>query len=254
MTETRDRRLLTTAVNCFDILAELQAHDGATASELSEELDITKSTLYDYLTTLRTLEYVVQDGEKYDVGLKCLDHGTYALEKIPLVKNSEVPLRNLATSTDQVAWLHKEEHGRLVYLLSAEGENAVKTRGRVGRRTYLHCMSAGKAILAYLPEEEVDEIIDRHGLPRLTENTITDRDALFAELEAIRERGYAFNLGESMTNARAVAAPILLDDEPVGGTSVVGSANRLQGEEFREDIPNAVLGAANDIELNLRYR
>lgn len=254
MTGSRNERLLTTAVNCFDILETLQARDGATASELSVALDISKSTLYGYLTTLHELEYVVKTDEEYDVSLKCLDHGTYAREKIPLIEHARSPLEHLATSTNQVAWLYVEEHGHLVYLLSAEGENAVRTRGRVGMRTHLHCTAAGKAILSHLPEARVREIIDRHGLPRLTDQTITEVDALFAALESVRERGYAFNVGESMENARAVAAPILVDDEPVGAVNVVGSASRLRGRGFREGMAEAVLGTANDIELNLRYR
>lgn len=252
MSRRNDDRLLTTVVNVFEILGALQEHNGATVSELAASFEMSRSTLYDYLGTLYELEYVVKDGDEYDVGLKCLDHGMYAREKVELLEHASGPLQQLAIETGQVAWLYVEEHGRLVYLDSAEGERAVRTRGRVGMRSYLHCTAAGKAMLAHLPEEAVRDRLPE--LPKLTAETITDVDALLAECEAIRDRGYAFNVGESMPDARAVAAPILIDDEPLGAVTVVGAANRLRGTRFREDIPEVVLAAANDIELNFRYR
>lgn len=247
-------RFLTTVINAFQILEAIQKRDGATATELVDSFDISKSTLYDYLATLYSLEYIVKAGEEYQISLKSLDHGIYARNSIPLVEHAQSPLEQLAADTNQVAWLYVEEHGHVVYLSVAEGENAIRTRGRIGLRTYMHCTAAGKAILAHFPTERVRDVIDRHGLPRLTQKTITDSETLFRELEEIRERGYAFNIGESMEGARAVAAPIMVDDKPIGAVNVVGAGNRLKGSRFRTTIPEQVLGAANDIELNFRYR
>lgn len=254
MTDAAGDRLLTTVVNSFDILEALKDGDGATVAELAASLDISRSTLYDYLTTLYELEYVVKDGEEYDVSLKALDLGSYAREQVPLLAHARGPVAQLASSTDQVAWLFVEEHGRIVYLYSAEGANAIRTRGRVGRRAFMHATAAGKAILAHLSADRVEAIVERHGLPRLTDETITATGTLREELETVRDRGYATNVGESMAKARAVAAPIMSEGTPVGAINVVGAENRLVGRVFEEELPEAVLGAANDIELNLRYR
>lgn len=254
MPELQHKRFLTTVVNAFQILEVIKNRDGATATELAGSFDISKSTLYDYLATLYALEYIVKDGDVYQISLKSLDHGTYARDNVPLVEHAQSPLEQLATDTNQVAWLYIEEHGHVVYLSVAEGENAVRTRGRIGMRTYMHCTAAGKAILAHFPTGQVREVIDRHGLPRLTQETITDSETLFRELDEIRERGYSFNVGESMEGARAVAAPILIDESPVGAVNVVGASNRLKGSRFDTTLPEQVLSAANDIELNVRYQ
>jgi DNA-binding IclR family transcriptional regulator len=104
-----------------------------------------------------------------------------------------------------------------------------------------------------LPESRVDDIVSEVGLPQVTSNTITDPDTLFAELETVRERGYSFADEEQMTNIRAVAAPITLEDGTVAGAlAISGPTSRLQGEQFREELPQKVVDTANVCEVNLQ--
>jgi DNA-binding IclR family transcriptional regulator len=112
----------------------------------------------------------------------------------------------------------------------------------------------GKAILAHLPESRVHEILDRHGLPEKTEQTITERDALFEELSEIRERGVAFDREERLSGLRCVAVPILSNSSRVeGALSVSGPTSRMQGERFESELPERLRSAANVIELNITY-
>jgi DNA-binding IclR family transcriptional regulator len=121
-------------------------------------------------------------------------------------------------------------------------------------RVGLHCTSLGKAILAYLPEERVDEIVDRWGLPARTADTITTREELDAELERIRERGYAQDNGERLSGLRCVAAPITdTDGVAIGAVSVAGPTSRMKGERFESEIPERVQSVANVTEINLTY-
>jgi DNA-binding IclR family transcriptional regulator len=106
--------------------------------------------------------------------------------------------------------------------------------------------------MAYLPEALIDEIIDE-GLEQKTANTITDPDELRAEMERIREQGYASSNEESVAGMRAVAAPILQDRAVMGSISLAGPANRFVGERFEEEIPSQVCSAANELELKLTY-
>ncbi|MFC7197268.1 IclR family transcriptional regulator [Halosimplex aquaticum] len=93
-------------------------------------------------------------------------------------------------------------------------------------------------MLAYMDDERLDGIIEEHGLPSVTENTITDEDELRAELGAIRERGYATDDEERLEGIRCVAAPVRTSgDEVVGAVSVSGIKSRMQGEHFRERVP-----------------
>jgi len=105
-----------------------------------------------------------------------------------------------------------------------------------------------------MPRERIEGILDEHGMPRITENTICDRAELSEEFEEIRDRGYATDHAERVEGMRCVAAPIQgQDGEAVAAISVSGPRNRLQGDRFREELPNKVLRAANVIEVNLTY-
>lgn len=91
------------------------------------------------------------------------------------------------------------------------------------------------------------EIVDRYGLIELTENTITDPQRLYQELQQVREKGYAFNDEEEMQGIRAVGAPIKQYNEVVAAVSVSAPSSRLQGETYREEMPDRMMQAANVI-------
>lgn len=253
MEKTNDDRLLTTIVNTFEILSLLQERDGATVLELVDVLSMSKSTLYDYLRTLHALEYVVKNGETYNISLKFLDHGTHVQNRLTFLSQIQSPLNQLAIDTDHATWFFVEEHGRAVYIHLEEGENAARTRGRIGMRTYMHCTAAGKAMLARFTREKVWKIIGKHGLPEITSETITEPETLFAELDEIREQGYSFNIGESMKNARAIAAPVIVDDNVIGAITIVGGKSELKGEWLYDALPEKLLIAKNNTELNIQY-
>jgi len=147
-----------------------------------------------------------------------------------------------------------EEHGEGVYITRAEGSEAVSVDTYAGKRVNLHCTALGKTILAMLPEGRVDEIIDTHGLPARTENTITDRAELKAELADIRERGHAYDREERLPGLRCVAAPVTSEDgDPVAALSVSGPTSRIKGDLFHEEIPEMLQSAVNVVEINLVY-
>ena len=147
-----------------------------------------------------------------------------------------------------------EEHGRGVFVFRESGNQAVRTKTRLGRRVYLHHVSAGKAILAHLPEERVEAIIDRHGLPPKTEQTITDPELLFDHLEGIRERGYVFDEEEHIRGLYSLAVPLEFgEDNVIGAMSIAGPPHRIQNEAEQEELVQLLTGVANEIELNLTY-
>jgi DNA-binding IclR family transcriptional regulator len=146
-----------------------------------------------------------------------------------------------------------EEHGRGVYLYKAEPPRGVNTVAGVGDRRPLHCTGLGKAILSCYSEERVREIVDRHGMPAMTENTITDPDELTNELEVVRDRGYAIDDEEIQPGLRCVAAPINADNtSDVGAVSVSGPTGRFKRDRLETELPELVTSAANVIEINAR--
>jgi IclR family acetate operon transcriptional repressor len=238
----------------FRILNALKDLDGAGVSELATHLDIPKSTIHNYLSTLVQEEYVVKDGSTYHVGIRFLEYGAYARVQLSIYEIATPEVDELAATTGELANLMVEEHGRGSYLHRARGDKAVQVEAHVGTRVPLHGTALGKAIMAHLPRERVNEIVERHELPASTPNTITDRETLDDELARIREEGVAFDDEERIAGLRCVAAPILSkNDRVLGAISVAGPSNRIRNDRFTEELPRRVLETVNVIELNVTY-
>lgn len=253
--DTAGRRTRATDT-AFDIIEQIAEVGPASVSRLATALDLSKSTVHGHLRTLEERGYVIRGDGGYRLGLRFLDLGTRVRDERAIVGHVEEPMQRLAEATGERAQFMIEEGGRGIYVHRAESTRAVPTDARVGRSRPLHACSTGKAILAHLPTARVDAIIDRRGLPALTDRTITDRDALDAELAAIRERGYATNRGESIADLWAIGTPVFdEDDDLAGALSVGGPGHRMrQDDRFEDELVNQLLGTAEEIELNASYQ
>lgn len=233
------------------ILEALCRMNGAGVTELANELDVSKAGIHSHLATLEQNELVTKTGTTYRISLRFLDFGEYAKQDVSFYPIVEDEVKALAERTGEVVHFMVEEHGWGVYICKERGTSGVQTASYVGDRKHLHCTGIGKAILPSLPEERAREIIDRRGLPRMTANTITDRDELFEALEAIRERGVAFDDEEILDGLRCVAVPVSNQGEGLlGAISVAGPMSRMKGDRFRKELPEIVSDTANVIQIN----
>ncbi|WP_135535905.1 MULTISPECIES: IclR family transcriptional regulator [Halostella] len=250
----KDPTILETPENSFQIVESLKELDGANLTEIARHTGLAKSTVHDHLSTLQYHNYVVKEDDEYNVGLGFFEIGEYARRRLKVYQTARPEIKELAKETGELANLMVEEHGRGVYLHRERGDNAVTLDTYTGKRRYLHRTALGKAILAHLPEDRVNEILDQHGLPQATENTITDREKLFDELEKIRDEDIAYCRQERVNGLKCVAAPFLSsNNEVLGAISVAAPTTRMKGERFEEEIPELVLQAANVIEINVTY-
>ncbi|MEA1931659.1 IclR family transcriptional regulator [Halohasta litorea] len=244
------RRVQAVQISC-NILEAVREMDGAGVSELADRLDRSKATIHSHLATLVDNELIVKHDDSYEISLRFVDIGEYAKNRIDIYEVAKDEVDRLAEETGEVAQFMVEEHGRGVYLHKASGENAIQTASYTGNRKDLHCTALGKSILSQLPDDRVDEIIDRHGLPQRTENTVSSREELFDVLETIRERGVAFDDEEILKGLRCIAAPIQHPTGDIhGAISISGPTSRFKGDRFHEELPEVVKGAANVIEVN----
>ena len=238
----------------FAILETLQEEDGARISDVADALDLANSTAYRHLSTLAEQGYVLKEDGEYYLSMRFLRFGHYVRQRKKSYQLAAPKVAELAGKTDERAEFMVEEHGRSVFVHREVGDNAVRTDSGIGKSHPLHATAAGKAILAFLPDDRIQAILDRHGLDAHTDDTITDREALFEEVEAIRERGVSYNKQEYIEGLRAVGVPVLAPDESViGALSVSGPTHRLKGPRFEEEIPDLLLGTANEIELKIPY-
>ncbi|MDL5363459.1 IclR family transcriptional regulator [Halalkalicoccus sp. NIPERK01] len=240
-----------TSLEVVDALYEL---DGGRIDEIANHLDAAPSTIHRHLTTLRAHDYVTKRGDVYHLGLRFLTIGGYIQHNERGYQLAKDKVQQLALTTGERVQFITEEHGQRVYIHASVGEDAVQTDAHIGKRGPLHCSAAGKAILAALPRTRVEEIIDTRGLSRVTPNTITDRETLLEELQEIANRGVAFNKQESVMGLNAAGTAVKRPDGQVlGAISISGPAQRFKGDKLSEEIPNLLLGATNEIELNLKY-
>jgi DNA-binding IclR family transcriptional regulator len=238
----------------FRIVEYLKSEDGATISEIVSSFDISRSTAYRYLTTLKSHGYVVQEDHDYHVGLRFVEMSHHAKHRKTAYEIAQQTTNTLATKTSDRASFITEENGLGVVLASEVGEHGIYADTHIGQRFFLHASAVGKALLALLSTPEVEEIIDQYGLPELTESTITNRDALFTELDEIGERGFAINNYERIEGIRAVAVGITdAEDQVIGAFGVSGPTRRMSDERIQNELSQTLLSLAEEFELRLRY-
>lgn len=202
-----------------------------TLSELAEHTGLAVSTLHTHLQTLEKNEYVTRIDGSYYLGMKIFHLGENARMRDPRYRLARQTASELADKVSEEVNFAIEENGRSIILFDETGSSHAD-EFQVGRYFHMHSSASGKAMLAEYSEERVHEIIERWGLPEHTDQTITDVDELFAELEQIREQGYAVNKQEELVGLRAVAMAITEPDGSLFGTlDISGPVYRLPADE-----------------------
>lgn len=244
---------LKTVVRAFEIVDLLERKREAGPSEIAAEMGVTKATAHDYLATLEETGYVMNRGGKYRIGYRFLGVGSRIKYRDIFFNAAREPLRKLSARTSELAQIGIEEGGELVILHHDGDVSTVDIGTYPGLRFPLHTQAAGKVILAHLPDERVEEIIDAHGLEPITEHTITDIGELRAELDQIRDNGYAVDADQQVVGVSIIAAPVLVEGNLIGSVSIGGPTGRLRDSQYRETIVQRVMEAADEISINYRY-
>lgn len=255
MDETTGRTIRSVERAC-EIISFLQRNDEANLTEIADSVDLTPGTVHTYLNTLKQQGYVMQEAKAYRLDPWLLTLGEQVRNNLDIYRAAKEEVDGVAFETGEVVHLIVEHDGECLAAYEAFGPKAIGKdiyiQNRGDTHQFIHCTAGGKAILAHLPDEEVERIVENHGLEPVTPNTITDFEELREELEQIRERGCAFNDREQMTVIRSVGAPILDADQRVrGAISVSGPPSRVQAERFREELPKIIMEAADTAQVNL---
>ncbi len=242
-------RATETSIRMLEGLIDLGGEAGIT--ELATHLSVAKSTVYKHLNTLDSSGLVIKNGDRYRIGLRALEFGGYAQRYDGVYDTARPEVRKMADETGELGNLMFAEDGWGVYVHTSRGDNAVEIDTQTGRRAHLHATGLGKAILATLDDERVEAIVEERGLPSVTEHTITGRDALFEELDAIRSSGIAYDREECVEGMACIARPLSTPGERPAAISITGPVSRVSTGETQESIRTTLEQAGNVIELNL---
>jgi DNA-binding IclR family transcriptional regulator len=238
----------------FRILEAIRENGPIGVTELSRELDMSKGGVHRYLKTLVSEGYAVNDDGRYDLGLRFLMLAGHVRQNFPHNDLIEEKVTELANETGQRAQFLAEQHGYGIYLYRERASRAAKFEAAIGKTVYLHTTAAGKAILAHMPREKVEEVVERHGLVAKTDNSITDKAELFDTLAEIKEQGYALNEAEHLTGLHAVGVPVFdSEDKILGGMSVSGPSHRIKDLMENQAIQQTILSVAEEVELGIKY-
>lgn len=238
-----------TTVTSFRIIDAMAGRTSAGVSELADELSLQKGTVHKHLSTLKRVGYVVKEGRKYRLSLGFLELGASVRAGMSLYNVAHDPLTKLSDATEKTASIMIREGNWGVYLTRVVSEEWTQTGLFEGERVPLPATAGGKAILAYLSDDDRETVLDEFDPSEYTENTITDRDALHAELQAVRDNRLAHDRGEYDSDRHCIAAPITdKDDSAVGAVTISGPADRMREESSQYDFSSIVASTATSIQ------
>lgn len=229
---------LSTTETSLEVIETLRNRNGVSPTEMAEALDLSVSTVYKHLATLREHGYVVEENGVYHLGARFYDLGMYARNRDKLYKLAGQYVVDLAERADGESDFGVEQNGRIVTVYDSIGSRS-KPSTRVNNYEYMHTTAIGKAMLAQFPSERVDSIVDRWGLPAKTPNSITTRRALDDELERVRQRGYAINDQESIPGKRVTGMAVThRSGRIIGGFTLSGPEYRIEDADLHQEFPD----------------
>jgi len=207
---------------------------------LARDLGLVPATAYRFLSSLKSLGYVQQHPEdsRYQLTLKFASISARVLERTQLRRIARPYMERLTAVSNETTHLAVLEDNQIVYIDKVDNLQAMKMRSRVGTRGFVHSTAVGKSMLAFLPDDERNQILERLTLPPLTKNTLTDREEFCKRLEKIRARGYAVDDEENEVGIRCVGAPLFDHVARVAGAvSVSGWTITMTHERLPELAP-----------------
>ncbi len=223
-----------------------------------ERIPMDKSTVYRFLISLMNLGFVYQDQqtEKYGLTLKLFEIGMSVLERLELWREAEAIVKEIARVTGETVHLATLDEDNLVYLGKFESIRTLRVSmmSRVGRSAPAYCTGVGKILLAHLPRERLDYILQKEKPVQYTDRTIVRKSDLDRELSSIREKGYAIDNEEHEIGVRCVAAPVRNNVSAVcGAVSVSVPTVRLPDKKIPH-YRDIIVQAAEEISRRMGYR
>ena len=236
--------------NVLRLLLLIEAHGEIRVSEASAKLGIAVSTAHRLLAMLLHHDFVKQDpvSKVYAPGPVLVRLGLGAIREMDIRVIARPYLVKLRDEVGETVHLALPKGPEILFVDSIESNKALRVSGRIGASMWAHCTSVGKAYLAEESDERLLELYPSIELASITSASITSRSRLFAELQEVRERGYAENANESEEGVGSVGVAIHdRQGRAVASISVSLPLSRLT-PTIRAEVVQAALGAAHDIE------
>ncbi|HEX9777597.1 MAG TPA: IclR family transcriptional regulator [Geopsychrobacteraceae bacterium] len=243
--------------HALDLLEQFHGDvDELGVTELSKRLKLHKNNVFRLLATLESRGYIEQNKatENYRLGLKALELGQTFIKQMGLLRQAKPILEEMVQDSNETSYVAIFKDNYTVYLDVVETNLTVRVVSRVGSRLPAYCTAAGKVHMAHMTEEELEELLPAQDFIQHTPTTITSISTLKAELEKIREQGYAIDDEELDPGVRCVAVPIRdYTRRIVGAVSISGPSMRFSDERIEKELIPLALRAGSDLSTRLGY-
>ena len=250
-------RLIQSIERAADILELFLTSDPEQSiKEISNRLNLSKSTVHGIIKTLEHRGYLEQNSDnlKYRLGIKLFELGNYVGKNLDIGRIARPIIKGLVEELNETVHLVTLQRDELIYIEKVEGPSALTIYSHIGKRAPFHCTGVGKAILSQLSEEEVDRILSSVSMEAFTEFTMTNIEEIKSILPTIREQGYAFDDEEIELGLKCIAAPIF-NHQGKAIASISCAAPKMRLDEER--LPKVIEGikhAAAEISRQLGYK
>ena len=204
-------------------------------TQLSNMLDMPKSTLLNMIRTLESAGYLfkINNSQNYQLGYKFMELSYNVRSALPVVQYALPYMEELLAISNETIYLTTPLYGRVLYLECVYPNKRTILYSTNGRTQPMHCTACGKSMLSYMGENEVDAILGKWGLERRTPNTITNPAELKKHLEEYRKQGYAIDNEEDSHNVKCIGMAIRSPDGNVAGAlSISGSPMTMTDDKI----------------------
>jgi len=247
------------ALSILSILATEK--NGLGMMELAKKIGLNRSTVYRLVSALSESGFVRQDPvtQKYSLGLKIIELAGHMLAEMEVREVARPLLQRLMRLTNETIHLGilgrgGASGGEVIYIDKIDGPEAVGLLTSVGKTLPAYVTAMGKAIMAYLPEQDLEDVLDRQSFEARTENTITDKQAFRDHLKIVRSRGYATDNEENRLTACCIGAPVFdVNGDAVAAISISGPSFRMTPKKMSA-LSEPLKATALEISKGLGYQ
>ena len=238
----------------IDVLECFLASESLSFNEICKKTNLSHGTVYRIINTLINRNFITKDykSDKYIIGKGVFILGLFALKNYEFEKIVHPALEELALNTKETANASIFYDNSIIFVDSVKSSYSVKMDVKIGQRTFINSSASGKAILSYFEQEKIDEILKNSSLPKLTVNSITDKEQFKKELEIVRRKGFALDNEEEEIGLKCVGGPVFNYKGSVeGAISISGPTSRI--DQNLEIFINYVKKTCSDVSSKLGY-
>lgn len=249
------KKLVPALVKADKVLDYISTKKSASFTQIHKDLGLAKSSVYSLLTTLEHFQFIRQTptGE-YSLGLRLFSLGNMAVEDFDLRTEARPLIANLAQNVQLTTHLGILQGTEGIYLIKEEIDHILKITSWEGKRIRLLSSGLGKILLAWLPEDVLEQILVESAMTPRTTTTIVTPEAMKKELTLIRSRGWAYDNEEDGYGVRCVAAAVRgSSSEVLGAVSVCGTLHQIPADRI-DRLAIDVMDACKYISETMGYR